>query len=223
LEKDLHARDSDLVHARNALVLALAELVAHRDSESGSHLLRMQRYSRHLAELAANSPAFARQIDMNYVNMLECCAPLHDIGKAGIPDCILLKPGRLTADERRIMETHTTIGATILEKVADRHPFARPFLRMAIDITRHHHERFDGHGYPDKLVGEAIPLAARIVAIADVYDALRARRVYKPALSHAEALAVMLDDSSGQFDPALLQIFRAGSDHFEQMYRRMEE
>jgi putative two-component system response regulator len=223
LEQTLHTRDSDLIHARNALVLSLAELVAHRDNESGAHLLRIQRYCRLLAELAATVPAFAPQIDGHFINMLECCAPLHDIGKAGVPDCILLKPGQLTLEERLIMQTHTTIGASILQKVARQHPFAHSFLQMATDITRHHHERFDGRGYPDGLAGEAIPLAARLVTISDVYDALRSRRVYKPALPHTDALRVMLEESPGHFDPALLHVFKQGAHQFEQLFHQLTE
>ncbi len=110
-----------------------------------------------------------------------------------------------------------------MQKVADRHPFARSFLRMAIDITRHHHERYDGRGYPDGLAGEAIPLAARLVTIVDVYDALRSRRVYKPALPHTDVLRLMLEESAGQFDPALLQVFRKGADQLDQLFTRLSD
>jgi response regulator RpfG family c-di-GMP phosphodiesterase len=219
LERNLTARDSDLVHARNALVLALAELVNYRDIETGDHLTRMQRYSRCLAEAAAGSPSFASQVDEHFIGMLECCAPLHDIGKVGLPDHVLLKPGRLTPEERVMMQTHTTIGAAVLQKVANRHAFARAFLQMATEITRHHHERYDGKGYPDRLAGDQIPLAARIVAFGDVYDALRSRRVYKPALSHADTVRVMTEESEGQFDPALLHVFLRCLPQFEKLYR----
>ena len=223
LEQNLYARDSDLVHARNALVLALAELVAYRDSETGAHLLRLQRFSRLLAETAAAAPSFASQVDTHFINMLECCAPLHDIGKAGLPDYVLLKPGKLTPDERLIMQTHTTIGGDILAKVARKHGFARTFLQMAMEIARYHHERFDGHGYPDRLVGDTIPLAARIVAIADVYDAMRSRRVYKPALPHADVVNMMLHESPGHFDPSLLRLFHQCGPHFEQMFKDLAD
>jgi len=173
LEQGLLSRDSDLIHARNALVLSLAELVCHRDAETGTHLMRLQHYVRLLAEEAAKTSSFARQIDGHFIQMLECCAPLHDIGKVGVPDHILQKPGRLTEDERRVMQRHTVIAADTLQKVARVHGFAVAFFQMAVEIARHHHERFDGTGYPDRLSGEEIPLSARIVAIADVYDALR--------------------------------------------------
>jgi response regulator RpfG family c-di-GMP phosphodiesterase len=222
LDQALNARNSDLVHARNALVLALAEMVAYRDTESGAHLMRLQHYSKVLAEEAALHPSMAAQIDANFIQLLECCAPLHDIGKVGLPDYILLKPGKLTPDERIIMQTHTTIGAAVLQKVARQHPFAATFLRMAIDIARHHHERHDGAGYPDRLAGGDIPLSARIVAISDVYDALRSRRVYKPALTHQETVTIM-SESHGHFDPVLFQIFVHKADEFDRLYNELQD
>jgi response regulator RpfG family c-di-GMP phosphodiesterase len=223
LEQNLNARDSDLVHARNALVLALAKLVEYRDSETGAHLLRLQRYCRCLAEEAARTPTFAGQIDANFIDMLACCAPLHDIGKVGLPDHILLKPGKLDPDERVIMQAHTVIGADTLRAVTKQHGSAMAFLQMAIDIAHHHHERFDGHGYPEKLAGNNIPLAARLVAIADVYDALRSRRVYKPALSHTATLKMMTESSNGQFDPALMQAFYCCAPQFERIFRELAD
>jgi response regulator RpfG family c-di-GMP phosphodiesterase len=221
LELNLNSRDSDLVHARNGLVLALAKLVAHRDIETGAHLMRLQRYCRTLAEEAAGCPTFASQIDQNFVEMLACCAPLHDIGKVGLPDHILMKPGKLTQEERILMQAHTLIGADTLHEVARQYPFALGFLQMAIDICRHHHERCDGSGYPDRLAGSDIPLSARLVAIADVYDALRSRRVYKPALSHAAALQIMTEASPGHFDQALLPVFGRCADRFDAIFREL--
>jgi response regulator RpfG family c-di-GMP phosphodiesterase len=223
LERSLTVRDSDLIHARNALVLALANLVKHRDGEPAGHALRMQRYSRCLAEAAAASPTFAGQIDVTFTDMLECCAPLHDIGKVGLPDHILLKPGKLTMDERVLMQAHTIIGAETLAEIATHHGSALAFLQMAIDIVRHHHERYDGSGYPDCLAGRDIPLAARLVALGDVYDALRSRRVYKPALSHAAAVHLMTEGSPGHFDPALLQVFPRCAPEFERIFREQPD
>jgi response regulator RpfG family c-di-GMP phosphodiesterase len=223
LEGSLENRNSDLIHSRNALVLALAKLVEQRNSETGSHLLRLQRYCRCLAEKAATMPMFARQIDTNFIELLECCAPLHDIGKVGLPDHILLKPGKLTPDERMHMQVHTVIGSEMLRAVSRQHGAALAFLQMAIDITRHHHERYDGTGYPDRLTGSAIPLSARIVAICDVYEALRSRRVYKPALSHAAALQIMTEASTGHFDPALIQSFLASSSEFDRIFKELPD
>jgi response regulator RpfG family c-di-GMP phosphodiesterase/serine/threonine protein kinase len=223
LEGNLHSRDSDLVHVRNALVLALTDLVCKRDVESIFHVMRLQRYSRALAEEATGTPSLAGQIDRNFIQMLESCAPLHDIGKIGLPDYILGKTGNLDVEERQIMQTHTTIGAETLQNVAERHGSAVAFLQMAIDIARHHHERFDGQGYPDRLAGNDIPLAARIIAIADVYDGLRTRRAYKPALGHSAALQVIVEGCKGQFDPLLLQAFQRCASRFEEIHREIPE
>jgi response regulator RpfG family c-di-GMP phosphodiesterase len=223
LEQNVTARNSDLVHARNALVLGLAKLVECRDSETEAHLFRLARFCRCLAEEIAGSPAFAGQIDANYIQLLECCAPLHDIGKAGLPDHILLKPGKLDDGERLIMQAHTIIGAETLMTVAKRHGSALAFLQMAADIARHHHESYDGQGYPDRLAGSDIPLAARLVTVADVYDALRSRRPYRPALSHAAAFQVMTQINAAQFDPALLQAFQRCASDFEKIYRELAD
>jgi putative two-component system response regulator len=220
LERNLGARDSDLVQARNALVLALAKLVEFRDSETGAHLMRLQRYSRCLAEEVRATSGLVELIDPTFVDMLECCAPLHDIGKVGLPDHILLKPGKLDPDERIIMQAHTIIGAETLQTVARQHGFALAFLQMASDIARHHHERYDGRGYPDRLVGSGIPLAARLVALGDVYDALRARRPYKPALTHLATLQLM-ESNVGQFDPLLQQAFERCSSRFEEIFKEL--
>jgi response regulator RpfG family c-di-GMP phosphodiesterase len=223
LELTLTARDSDLADARNALVLSLAELVATRDTETGGHLLRLQHYCQCLAQESARLPTFCEVIDSEFISLLACCAPLHDIGKVGIPDRILQKPGKLTAEERKIMETHTVIAAEVLQKVARKHSGAIGFLHMAIDVARHHHERFDGTGYPDRLVGDQIPLAARIVAVADVYDALRSPRSYKPGFSHTEAVKIMMDEL-GHFDPALLEVFRSHcTGAFERLYSELTD
>jgi response regulator RpfG family c-di-GMP phosphodiesterase len=219
LEQNLTARDSDLVQVRNALVLGLADLVCHRDPEPVAHVLRLQGYCRCLAEEAARLPGLAERIDAPFIQMLECCAPLHDIGKAALPDTILGKVGPLDAEERLMMQAHTLLGAETLQKVAQRHGSAVAFLQMAIDIARHHHERYDGQGYPDRLAGNAIPLAARIVAVCDVYDALRSRRTYRPRFSHDVTLEVMLEGSSGQFDPVLLQAFQRCAPRFEQIFQ----
>jgi response regulator RpfG family c-di-GMP phosphodiesterase len=218
-EKGLQARDSDLFQARNALVLALAKLVEHRDSEQSAHLQRLQHYCRCLAEEAATQPPFTAQIDDGFIQLLEACVPLHDIGKVALPEYILLKPGQLTSEERLIMQTHTTVGADTLATVARQHGFAQAFFQMAIAIVRHHHERWDGAGYPDRLSGEAIPLSARIVALADSYDALRSRRTHRPAFSHETAVQ-LISQSAGQFDPHLTQCFQRCTERLERIFRK---
>jgi len=217
----LTARESDLLHTRNALMLALCKLVEYRRNETGEHLLRLQRFSRALAEEAASLPEFAGQIDTAFIQTLERCAPLHDVGTVALPDHILLKPGRLDAAERLIMQSHTTIGAEILQTVARQHGPALAFLQMAIDIARHHHERHDGTGYPDRLAGRDIPLPARLVSVADVYDSLRSGRTYRVALSHACAVQVIVEESAGQFDPTLLQVFQRCAPRLERIFREL--
>jgi response regulator RpfG family c-di-GMP phosphodiesterase len=223
LERNLTARSSDLIHTRNGLVLALAKVVECRDGESGAHLQRLQHYSRCLAEEAANAPAFAGQIDATFLELLVSCAPLHDIGKVGLPDHILSKAGRLDREERLIMQTHTVIGGDTLRAVAQQHGPAMGFLQMAIDIARHHHERFDGKGYPDRLADTDIPLPARLLTVGDVYDALRSRRSWKPALSHAAALELMMEGAGSQFDPALMHAFQRCAPRFDRIYRELAD
>lgn len=223
LERHLSARDSDLIHARNALVLALAKLVEYRDTETGAHLLRLQTYSRCLAETAAHLPAYAGQIDPNFIEMVACCAPLHDIGKVGLPDHILLKPSKLEPEERLIMQSHTIIGAETLQEVARQHAFSLVFLQMATEIARHHHERYDGQGYPDRLAGTDIPLSARLVAVCDVYDALRSRRSYKPSMSHNATMELMLTSFGSQFDPHLLPAFETCAPEFERIFSEVKD
>ncbi len=223
LERSLGARNSDLVAARSAVVLALAALVEYRNAESNSHLLRLQRYSRCLAEQAAQLPHFAGQIDEPFIEMIETCAPLHDIGKVGLPDHILQKAGKLSPEERLIMESHTLMGAEALKKMARQLGSSLALLPMAIDIARHHHEAYDGSGYPDRLSRDDIPLAARIVKIADYYDALRSRRPHKPALAHAAALRMMTELTAEKFDPFLLQSFQACAPQFERVFEENPE
>jgi putative two-component system response regulator len=221
LEQNLGARDTDLVQVRNALLQSLTQLVLCRDIEAEAHLKRLQCYCRCLAEEMARLPAFAAQIDETFIRTLEWCVPLHDLGKAGLPDHLLLKPGKLDDNERVLMQTHTLIGSNLVKDVFDQQPCSTlAFLQMASDICRSHHERYDGKGYPEGLAGSNIPLAARIVAVADVYDALRSYRVYKPSLGHPVALQMMLR-TSGQFDPPLLRVFERCHQHFERIFSEM--
>lgn len=218
LEQALGSRDGELVSARGALVLALAKLVEARSNETGGHLLRLQRYSAVLGEAAARTPPFIARLSPEVLQAIEQSAPLHDIGKVAIPDAILNKPGKLTPDEFEVMKGHAAAGADTLAEVCRQYQFASAFLYTAREIARSHHEKWNGGGYPDGLIGEAIPLSARIVAVADVYDALRSPRVYKPGYSHAEAVDVMLNRSPGHFDPHLAGVFATVHPQFAKVY-----
>ena len=219
LESSLAHRNTDVQRAQDALLFAMAKMAESRDGETSGHLQRLQRYCRCLAEEAAQEPEWAKIVDSQFLEQLERCVPLHDIGKLGLPDEVLLKPGKFTPAERALVETHTLIGDRILEALSREHGESLGFLKMASSIVRHHHERFDGKGYPDQLAGNNIPPAARIVAVADVYDALRRLRVHKPPLPHAEAVRILLERSPGQFDPTLLRAFAACEAEFERIYR----
>jgi response regulator RpfG family c-di-GMP phosphodiesterase/serine/threonine protein kinase len=220
LEQAQQQRDTTANQAQDVLIFAIAKMAEMRGQESGGHLLRMQKYVRALAEEAMQLPAFSSVIDGPYVRMLERCVLLHDIGKVAIPDHILLKPGKLDAEERTIMESHTLLGANMLEAVARQQGACLAFLQMAVDIVRHHHEHHDGTGYPQGLSGDAIPLAARVVTIADVYDAMRSKLVYKPGLDHAAVRRLLLSPTQTQFDPALMVAFRQCEPSFEQFFER---
>ena len=207
-ETDLESTQRQLLATRDVSVIALAKLAESRDPETGEHLERMRTYSQLLAEHLSRQGPYVDQIDESFLADLFRSSPLHDIGKVAIPDAILLKPGRLTPEEFKTMQAHAAIGAETLES-ALRHSGDGSFLRMAAGIARWHHERFDGSGYPDGLSGQNIPLAARIVALADVYDALTSVRVYKAAYDPRQARDMIIAASGTQFDPAIVDAFRA--------------
>jgi response regulator RpfG family c-di-GMP phosphodiesterase/serine/threonine protein kinase len=221
LEKSLLARSSDVRQAQDALLFAMAKMAESQDGETPGHVRRLQLYVRTLAKQVAEKPGWVGLVNDTFLDQLERCVPLHDIGKIGLPESILLKPGKLTDAERALMETHPVIGDHILAALAEEHGESLTFLGMAASIVRHHHERFDGRGYPDRLSGYAIPAAARLAALADVYDAVRRQRFHKPALSHAEAKQILLEQSEGQFDPTLLEAFAACEAELARIYREI--
>jgi putative two-component system response regulator len=204
---------------RDLTIFALAKLAESRDPETGAHLERVQNYSRVLATHLMHEPAFAQEVDASFVRLIYQTSPLHDIGKVGIPDAVLLKAGRLTPEEYAIMKLHTLKGADTLEAALKEHPGAS-FLQMARDIALCHHERWDGAGYPHQLAGTKIPLCGRIVAVADVYDALTSKRVYKDAYSHATARQMIVDGAGAHFDPALVKAFLACENEFLSIRQR---
>lgn len=201
------------LESRDMTIFALAKLAESRDPETGAHLERIREYSLLLAQKLARREEFRAQVDGDYAQLLYLTSPLHDIGKVGVPDSVLLKPGRLSREEFEVMKRHTVIGGQTLATVSDAHPGAQ-FLQLARDIAWTHHERYDGSGYPRGLAGDEIPLCGRIVALADVYDALTTKRVYKPAHTHDQARAAIIAGSGTQFDPAVVEVFLAQESHF---------
>ncbi len=219
LEEVIRRRSAEVVATRDITIFALAKLAESRDPETGEHLDRIRRYSRLLAELLAEDSAYSDRIDDAFIKGIYQASPLHDIGKVGIPDAILLKPGRLTFEEFEIMKQHVVIGYETLCEAAAQGP-SGGFLDMAAEVARHHHEKFDGTGYPDGLAGEEIPLSARIVAVADVFDALTSARVYKPAFDPGVAKALIEKESGGHFDPEIVKAFRRGYDQFLEIWSK---
>jgi response regulator RpfG family c-di-GMP phosphodiesterase len=218
LEQSLQARSDDVRQAQDALLFALAKMAESRPGETAGHQRRLQRYAGLLADRLRGEPDWAPVIDRTFLDHLVRCTPLHDLGMLVLPEAVLLKPGALTPEERRLVDAHTLTGCDLLDAIGREFGDAFAFLSTARAIVRHHHERFDGTGYPDGLIGDAIPPAARIVALADVYDALRRQRPHKPALTHRQAVRWLLEESAGQFDPALLRAFALCHDEFNRVF-----
>lgn len=196
----------DLLRTRDAVIFGLAKLAESRDPETGHHLERISLYSTRLATAMRSLPKFHRQVTPGFIRLLGISSVLHDIGKVGLEDTVLLKPGRLNAEERKKMQEHTLVAGACLKEIEQRLGESN-FLQTAREIALHHHERWDGNGYPSGLSGDNIPLAARIVTIADVYDALSSKRVYKDAFPHEECVRLIREGSGTQFDPELVEVF----------------
>ncbi|MBK1722569.1 response regulator [Thiocystis violacea] len=223
LESELKRRLHENLIVQDVSIHALAHLAEIRDPETGNHLRRTQGYVRALSVHLQGHPRFAPLLTPHNIDLLVKSAPLHDIGKVGIPDHILLKPGKLTPEEWEIMKTHAKLGSDAIE-LAERDA-ERPveFLILAKEIARHHHERWDGRGYPDGLAGDEIPISARLMALADVFDALISVRVYKPAMSHAEARDIIREGRGSHFDPDVADAFLATYDEFCEVANRFGE
>ncbi|MEX0886090.1 MAG: HD domain-containing phosphohydrolase, partial [Phycisphaeraceae bacterium] len=226
-QAELRARMSNAqrllsLETRDVAIFALAKLAESRDPETGAHLERVRSYCRLLAESLRERGPYREQIDDEFARLIYLTSPLHDIGKVGIPDRVLLKPGRLNDDEFDAMKQHTLIGAATLGALAEKFPSAK-FLRMAHEIALSHHERWDGSGYPNGWRGEAIPLAGRIVALADVYDALTCKRVYKAAFTHATARAMIVEESGTHFDTAIVDAFTRMEEAFIDIQTRFSD
>jgi putative two-component system response regulator len=216
LSRELNARRQEVERLRDTTLFVMVGLAEFRDADTGNHIQRTQEYVRTLARWIASQPGAPAELTPLLIDELAKAAPLHDIGKVAIPDGILLKPGKLDADEWRIMQTHAEHGADLLQRAIDRlGDDAGPMLTFGKQIARHHHEKWDGSGYPDGLAGTAIPLAARLMAVADVYDALISARPYKRPHSHDEALAFIRAGSGSHFDPHVVAALDACLDDMQ--------
>ena len=212
----------ELVRTRNAIIFGMAKLADSRDRETGHHLERISHYSMHLAKSLRHYPDFRDQLSDSFIQQLGMAASLHDIGKVGISDTILMKPDKLSTSERTRMQLHTIIGGECIAGIEQRLA-GTEFLKLAREVALFHHEKWDGSGYPSGLSGTGIPLAARIVALADVYDALSVERVYKPALPHEECVRIIQADTATHFDPRIVEAFLRIESEFESIAKQFAD
>mgnify|MGYP001766671623 CR=1 FL=1 len=219
LEAEVRRRMQENLTTQEISIRALARLAEIRDPETGKHILRTQEYVRTLAQALQPHPRFADYLDDATIDSLVRSAPLHDIGKVGIPDHILLKPGKLTPEEWEVMKTHAELGSNAIALAEADAERPVEFLAIARMIARSHHEKWDGSGYPDGLAGDAIPIAARLMALADVFDALTCRRVYKDAFSFDEAYRIIVAGRGSHFDPDVTDAFIREFDTFMNVAR----
>ena len=211
---------AEIQHAQQVLVFAMATLAEQREADSESHILRIQNYVLALAETLSKLPAFEALLTTAYIDTLYRSAPLYDMGSVCVPDRILLKPGRLTADEMGIMRTHTTLGHAAIERAEKTLGRAAPRLAMVKDIVLCHQEKWDGSGYPRALAGTDIPVSARIIALADVYDALITSKVYKDGVPHDKAVQIIFSERGTHFDPDMVDAFIEIQDTFAEIAQR---
>ena len=214
LEREVALRTLEVQAIQDVTIMAMTSLAETRDNETGNHIRRTQLYVKALAEHLRDHPRFAHVLTDRMVDLLYKSAPLHDIGKIGIPDAILLKPGKLTVQEFEIMKTHTTLGRNAIEEAERRLGMRVAFLSVSKEIAYSHQEKWDGSGYPEGLKGDAIPVSARLMAVADVYDALISKRVYKPAFPHEQACATIVKGRGTHFDPDMVDAFVAIAQDF---------
>ncbi len=215
LESEVARRTEQIMALQDVTILALASLAETRDNETGNHIRRTQHYVKILAEHLQGHPRFAHYLTERQIYILFKSAPLHDIGKVGIPDSILLKPGRFDAEEFAVMKRHTTLGRDAILHAEEQLGMQVDFLSCAKEIAWCHQEKWDGSGYPRGLRGEEIPISARLMALADVYDALISRRVYKAGMPHDEALRTIAEGRGNHFDPDIVDAFLLVSDQFQ--------
>lgn len=223
LEAEVTRRTREIAAIQDVTILAMASLAETRDTDTGNHIRRTQRYVYLLAKHLSSHPRFADELDELHINLLYKSAPLHDIGKVGIPDRILLKPGRFTPEEFEIMKTHTTLGRDAIAHAEQSLGTPVEFLACAKEIAYAHQEKWDGTGYPLGLSGDDIPISARLMAVADVYDALISRRVYKEGIPHEKAVQIMEESSGTHFDPDVVDAFLARQEEFKAITQRFAD
>lgn len=221
--RDLEARTLELQHSQDLTIFALGSIAETRDNETGNHIYRTSAYVEVMARLLAARSASQHAVATTAWEMIWKSAPLHDIGKVGIPDHILMKPGKLTAEEFEVMKRHPTLGRDAIRSAEIRVKSDGSFLRVASEIAFGHHERWDGKGYPQGVGGDEIPVSARLMALADVYDALISKRVYKPAMSHAAAVEIIREGRGSHFDPTVLDVFLELTDDFNDIALRFSD
>ena len=224
LEAEVQRRTQEVVAVQEVTILAMASLAETRDNDTGNHIRRTQFYVKALSQKLRSHPRFSYFLDdEKTIDLLFKSAPLHDIGKVGIPDHILLKPGRFTDEEFEIMKTHPALGRDAIIAAEQRLGLDLPFLSFAKEIAYSHQEKWDGTGYPEGLSGDDIPISGRLMAVADVYDALICRRVYKEGMPHEKALGIIRESSGTHFDPDIVEAFTEIADEFIQIAKRYED
>jgi putative two-component system response regulator len=223
LTSEVLKQAKELEFIQDVTILAMASLAETRDNETGNHLRRTQDYVRILAEHLQRHPRFSSLLSPENIELIHKSAPLHDIGKVGISDAILLKPGKLTAEEFEVMKTHTVLGRDAIERAELQLGRSAPFLIFAKEIAISHQEKWDGSGYPEKLAGERIPISARLMALADVYDALVSTRPYKKAMTHEQATKIIAEGRNSHFDPDILDAFLELQNKFREIAAQYQD
>jgi putative two-component system response regulator len=219
----LSEETADALHANSVVLFAYATLAELRESDTESHILRVQAYVRLLCEKLQAKPALAQNLTPRYVDLLCACVPMYDMGTVGIPDRILLKPGRLSPEEVAIMRTHTTLGFDAIVRAEKTLGRTSPLLALAKELTLSHQEKWNGKGYPQGLSGVQIPLSARLLALADVFDALISNKVYKDGIGHDAAVKVIVSERGEHFDPDVVDAFMEVHHQFEAAAKRFAD
>lgn len=223
LQREVSRRIREVSRIQEASIMSMAALAEIRDTDTGNHIQRTKLYIEELAAQLSKAEPYSEVLNPNNIDLIVTSAPLHDIGKVGIPDHILLKPGKLTPEEFAIMKTHTTLGRDAIERAERVMDKTENFLRFAKEIVYSHHEKWNGTGYPEGLAGESIPLSARLMAVADVYDALTSKRVYKDAFTHERAVQLIKNEAGVHFDPAIVEVFLKCQGKFREIAERYKE